>query len=107
MSNENTPPTGSLLKGPTEPAPTQPTPPPPPAPQPKQDPPISKGRIVIYHAHVGTRVEEHTALVVCAHSATCCNLVVWNDSGDSYTVKSVVKGNKGEPNSWRYPERVS
>lgn len=70
----------------------------------------SKGRVVMYYAHINDEIVEHTAHVVKAWGDgpnACVNLAVFDENGQLYARTSVSKGGPDQPGTWDWPRRVS
>lgn len=74
------------------------------------DPVPTKGRVVMYYAHVNDQIVEHTAHVVQVWGTTpdaCVNLAVFDENGQLYAKTSVSRGGPDKPGTWNWPRRAS
>jgi hypothetical protein len=97
---------------PDAPATTTPTKPNTPEPRLAQSAPQvpSKGRVVMYYAHINDEIVEHTAHVVKVWGDgpnACVNLAVFDENGQLYARTSVSKGGPDQPGTWGWPRRAS
>lgn len=106
MDNSNEPGSKPATDAPADPAPTKPEP------GVAQSAPQvpSKGRVVMYYAHINDEIVEHTALVVHVWGDgpdACVNLAVFDSNGTLYSKTSVSKGGPDHADTWGWPRRVS